>query len=112
MPSVRSAPKLLFFSADFFRILVRPFQIGCDLPQLLLLVRSQIAFEVLGITADQKYAGVDHNIDVDDSRAPTFSFALRRPSQLPRSTGPGDHGPYIRVIGQVGREGLDSLGSD
>src|SRR5215472_17470199 len=49
MPSIKSGPKLLFLLAAFFRILLRSVRIGRDLPQLFLLVRSQIALDVLGV---------------------------------------------------------------
>jgi hypothetical protein len=40
------------------------------------LVRGRARFDVLRVAADQGNAGSQHNVDVDDSGAATFSFAV------------------------------------
>src|ERR1017187_10579848 len=66
IPSTRSAPKVVFLAGAFFGILLHSFQISRDLPQFLLLVRRQIRFDILRVTAEQVNAAGDHNIQVND----------------------------------------------
>jgi hypothetical protein len=58
---------------------------GRDLPQLLLVVRGQIRFDILGVTPNQVNADGNHSVQVNDPRTAPLSFALRGPSQFPRS---------------------------
>ena len=83
-----------------------------DLPQFFLLFRRQVCLDVLGVAADQVNTGGDYDLHVYDSRTATFSLALRRPSQLPRSAGAGYGVSSIRMHDQVHCNSLDAIGPD
>src|SRR5258708_37242814 len=93
IPSIKSAPMVVVFEADFFGILLHSFQMSCDLPQLFLLVRRQIRPDVLRITAEQVNASGDHYVQVDDACAAALPlpFAAHRnfrPAPAPGITSP------------------------
>jgi hypothetical protein len=92
-PSIKSAPRVVFFAPDFLGILLCSFQMNRDLPQLLLLVRGQIRLHVLGITPHQVNARGDHDVKVNDSGATTLSFALRCPLNFRTPPDPGITSP-------------------
>src|SRR5260370_39129013 len=54
IPSIRSAPKGVFFAAVFFDILLHSFQMSRDSPQFLLLVPSEICFDILHVLAQNR----------------------------------------------------------
>jgi hypothetical protein len=56
-----------------------------DLPKAFLLIRGQIRFDVLRITAEQVNTGRVRNVKVDNPRAATLPLSLRCPSQFPHS---------------------------
>ena len=101
-----------FFAVVFLGILLRSFQMGRDLSQLLLLVRGQIRLDVLGVTPNQVNAGGNHNVQVDDPGAAALSFALRCPSQFPDSARSRYHIASIGMINQIDGQRLNAIRPD
>jgi hypothetical protein len=62
---------------------------GRNLPELLLLIRSQIRLDILGVTPNQVYADGYHNVKVNDPGATPLSllFAAHRSFRTPPDPG-------------------------
>src|ERR1035438_5231899 len=112
IPSIRSAPKVVFLATAFLGMLLHSFQMSRDLPQFSLFGRGQIRFDVLRIAAEQVNACTDHHVKVDDPCAAALPLALCRPTQLPRSAGARDHVSFIRTVDQKGGYGVDFVRAD
>ncbi len=74
---------------------------GRDLPQLFLLIRSQIRFDILGVTPNQVNADGYHDVQVNDPGATALSFALRCPSQFPDSARSRYHVSGVGMVNQI-----------
>ncbi len=85
---------------------------GCNLPQLLLLIRRQIYFDVLGVTPNQVNMCSHHDVQIDNPGAATLSFAFRRPSQLSDSTRSWYHIASVRMINQINSYCLNAVRTD
>jgi hypothetical protein len=85
---------------------------GCDLPQLLLLIRGQIRFDVLGVTTNQVNAAGNYNVQVDDPGAAALSFALRRLSQFPNAARSRYHVAGVGMVDQINSQCLDTIRPD
>jgi len=83
-----------------------------DLPQLLLLVRGQIRFHILGVAPHQVNAGGNHDVQVDDPGPAALPFAFRSPSQLPDSARSRYHVAGVRMIAQINSQRLNAIRPD
>jgi hypothetical protein len=63
-------------------MLVRSFQSSGKLPQVFLLVLSEICLLVFGIAAKQVNPGCHYKIQIDDASTASLPFAFGRPSQF------------------------------
>jgi hypothetical protein len=74
---MRSSPKLVIrFLTLFLGMLVGSFQMGRNLPQLLLFVRRQTSFYVFGVASNQINTGTQYNVHIDYPGTPRFPRLL------------------------------------
>jgi len=85
---------------------------GRDLPQLLLLIRSQIRLDVLRVTPNQVNASGNHDVQADDPGATTLPLALRCPSQFPDTARSRYYIASIGMLNQINGDCVNPIRSD
>jgi hypothetical protein len=84
----------------------------CDLSQFPGLTNGKIRLLILGITSKQLNPRRDDNVDVNDPRSATLSFAPRCPTQLSHPSGSRNHVARSRMLCQIRCELLDPINAN